>query len=157
MTLRKMLINPNPELRETSVAVAKEDITSPEIKGLICDLKDTMAVENGIGIAAPQIGILKQIIIIGIGEKAQAFINPKIVSRSFRKIVSEEGCLSVPGIFGIVKRSRAVKVKAFNEAGEEVVINVQGMPAVVFQHEIDHLAGVLFIDKVIKYTDKPKL
>jgi peptide deformylase len=117
-----------------------------------------MVVENGIGIAAPQIGVHKRLIIVDIGNnQPQAFFNPIITSKSFTKTESEEGCLSVPGVFGIVKRHRAVTVKAQNISGVTQTFRVDGLSAIVFQHEIDHLDGILFIDKVLRYTSHPKL
>ena len=152
-----VLTEPNAELRKKSKSVKPEDVQSTEILSLISDLKETMVVENGIGIAAPQVGVHKKIIIIGIGDDPQAFINPKVVSRSFRKVVSEEGCLSIPGVYGMVKRSRKVKVEALNEDGDEVTLNAEGLSAVVLQHEIDHLSGILFIDKVREFTNRPRM
>jgi peptide deformylase len=157
MTARNVITNPNNVLRVKSEFVELDEIASSEIKTLIQDLKETMVIENGIGIAAPQIGVHKQIILVTAGETAQALINPKIVKRSFRKIITEEGCLSVPGVFGLVKRNRLVKVEAFDENGEEITVSAEGLSSVVIQHEIDHLNGVLFIDKVRKYTQPPKM
>ena len=157
MTVRPVLTDPNKELRKKSQTVDPQEITSDEIQGLIRDLIETMKVENGVGIAAPQIGVHKRVIIVESGNGPQAFINPEITSKSFRKIESEEGCLSVPGIYGIVKRSKSCKLKAFNRDGEPVTVSAENFPATVFQHEIDHLDGILFIDKVKHYTSPPKM
>jgi len=144
---RPVLHNPDPQLRVKSENVSIERILSPEMKLLITELKETMRKENGVGIAAPQIGVHDRVIIVEINSIATPFINPVISERSFRKIDSEEGCLSVPGTWGVVTRHRSVTVHALDESGSEVVIKAQGFDATVFQHEIDHLDGVLFIDR----------
>ena len=150
----EVLKNPNPELRKKSVEVSRDEIDSDVVKELVMQLKETMSVENGVGIAAPQIGVHKRVIVVDTGSGAQAFFNPVVTKRSLRKIESEEGCLSVPGIFGIVRRHRAVTIEAINEHKEEITIQVRLFPAIVFQHEIDHLDGILFIDKVVKFTQR---
>ncbi|MBM5789496.1 peptide deformylase [Candidatus Parcubacteria bacterium] len=150
-----VLTSPNPNLRQPSQAVSDTEIVSPEMKKLVDVLKETMAVENGVGIAAPQVGIGKRVIIVDTGAGPQAFFNPVITRRSLQKIESEEGCLSVPEVFGIVRRHRAVTVKAVDESGKPVTIRARQFPAIVFQHEIDHLDGILFIDKVVRFT-KPE-
>lgn len=158
MTSRTVLTSPNAELRVVSKIITPKERASKEMYTLVQDLVETMDVENGIGIAAPQIGIHKRLIIVDIGNnQPQAFFNPKITSRSFTKTESEEGCLSVPGVFGIVKRHRAVTVTAENLEGVTQTFRAEGLMAIVFQHEIDHLDGILFIDKVLRYTTHPKL
>jgi peptide deformylase len=112
---------------------------------------------DGIGVAAPQIGVLKRIIIVKTANGAEAFINPKIISSSIRRVESEEGCLSVPGVYGIVKRHASVKVKAYDKDGKKIKFKTGGLQSIIFQHEIDHLDGILFIDKVIRYTNTPLL
>lgn len=158
MTSRIVLTSPNAELRVVSKPIAMNEMISKDMHKLVLDLVETMDVENGIGIAAPQIGIHKRLIIVDIGDKQpQAFFNPIIKSKSFSKIESEEGCLSVPGVFGIVKRHKAVTVTAQNQNGDTQTFRAEGLMAIVFQHEIDHLDGILFIDKVLRYTTHPKL
>lgn len=149
MSIKSVLTEPNPTLRKQSKEIAAHDFSSEEIRNLITDMKDTMNAEDGVGIAAPQIGINKRLIVVDTGYGKQAFINPKIIKRSFRKIKNEEGCLSVPNTFGTVKRHRSIKITAFNEQGNEVIIKTKQFLATVFQHEIDHLDGVLFIDKIL--------
>ncbi len=143
---RPVLHNPDPQLRIKSEDVSAERVNTPEMKLLITELKETMKKENGVGIAAPQIGVHDRVIIAEIGGVATAYINPVISDCSFRKIDSEEGCLSVPGTWGVVRRHRSITVTALNEHGEVVVQKHQGFDATIFQHEIDHLNGVLFID-----------
>lgn len=143
---RPVLHNPDPQLRIKSEEVSAERINTPEMKLLIKELKETMIKENGVGIAAPQIGVHDRVIIAEIDSIATAFINPVISNRSFRMIDSEEGCLSVPGTWGMVKRHRSITLTALDEEGNEVVLKPQGFDATIFQHEIDHLDGILFID-----------
>ena len=158
MTTRAVLINPDESLRIPSREVSIEELKSEKIQTLINDLLDTIVVENGVGIAAPQIGAHHRIIIVDDGQGVEVYINPKITARSFRKgHFVEEGCLSIPGVWGFVTRNKAIKVKALNRHGEIVTLRAQGLVAVVFQHEIDHLDGILFIDKVDKYTRHPMM
>ncbi len=158
MSVKNVLISPDTKLRVISTEMTAQEISSPETEEFIKDLIETMRTENGIGIAAPQVNVHKRIIIVDTGHnKPTAFFNPKIISKSFLKIESEEGCLSVPGVFGMVKRHRAVTLSAFDIKGEESTFRVEGLMSIVFQHEIDHLDGILFIDKVSRYTVHPKL
>ena len=152
-----VLTNPNDKLREISEEVDVSVIKDDEIQELIEDMIETMHLENGVGIAAPQVGIHRRIIIADIGKGPVAFVNPKIVSKSLKKNKSEEGCLSVPGVFGIVKRHKKVKVKALDREGKEVIIKADHLAAIIFQHEIDHLDGILFIDKITHETNPQKM
>lgn len=156
MTTKKILTSENKDLRLVSKEIHEDKINTPEIQVLIDDLKETMKLENGIGIAATQIGVQKRVIIIDIGKGAKSYINPSIVSKSKKIIESEEGCLSVPGVFGLVARSYTVTVEFKKDNGKSKKIKVKGLEAIVFQHEIDHLDGILFIDKVTRYTKPPK-
>jgi len=146
-----ILTNPNPILREVSKPVDPAEILRPEFQRFLDEMIETMK-EGGVGLAAPQVGVAKRFIIVKTKTGPEAFINPKIFSASIRKINSEEGCLSVPGVWGIVKRHSKVKVKALNRRGEKVLIKASGLESIIFQHEIDHLDGILFIDKVEKIT-----
>jgi peptide deformylase len=158
MTKRVVLLDPNKELRKTSLNVSVEEFRSEELKTLIVDMKETMRLEDGIGLAAPQVNVHKRVIVIDTGKDGvKAFINPRILKKSIRSVESEEGCLSVPGVWGIVKRRRCVKVEAYDLAGKKMIISAEGLMAIVFQHEIDHLNGILFIDKVTRYTKHPKM
>lgn len=102
---------------------------------------------HGVGLAAPQIGVLERVIVIAPQGKAMILINPEITA-SEGEAIGEEGCLSIPGLYGDVKRAKKVSVKALDRKGREVEYEMEGMSARVVQHEIDHLDGVLFIDKV---------
>ncbi|KAJ51650.1 peptide deformylase [Clostridium tetanomorphum] len=120
---------------------------------LINDMAETMYKENGVGLAAPQVGILKRIIVIDIGDGLIKLINPEIVEEDGEE-KDTEGCLSIPGVIAEVKRPYRVKVKGLNENGENIEIEGLGLLARAFCHEIDHLNGILFIDKAVSGTIK---
>jgi peptide deformylase len=136
-----------PVLREKSLPV--KEIT-PEILNLIRDMAETMYTASGVGLAAPQVGVAKRIIIIdGEEEGLIILINPMLV-KSEGEVIEEEGCLSIPGVYSEVKRSSKVTVKALNESGEPIEITKEGLLARALQHEIDHLEGILFVDRIGK-------
>jgi peptide deformylase len=139
-------------LSTVSKPVSVSAIKTPKIQNLIDDMIETMKKEKGVGIAAPQVGVNERVIIVDVDGDIDAYINPKIFSASDSLVESEEGCLSVPGTFGIVMRSDRVKVKALDRNGLPVRLSLRGLPAIIFQHEIDHLDGVLFVDKVVGET-----
>ncbi|GAA0114384.1 peptide deformylase [Clostridium senegalense] len=114
---------------------------------LIKDMKETMYESNGVGLAAPQVGILKRVVVVDIGEGPIVLINPEILE-SKGEVVDLEGCLSIPNEHGKVRRPQYVKVKAMNEDGEWFTIEGEDFLARAFCHEIDHLDGVLYIDKI---------
>lgn len=147
--IQQILTSPNEKLRQKSIDVSFVQMKSVETRILIADLKETMRQENGVGIAASQIGVLKRVIVVDTPTGSQAFFNPKIVKHSFFKRKDEEGCLSVPGVFGIVKRYKFVVIEAFDENSNKITINAVNFLSTVFQHEIDHLNGILFIDKIM--------
>lgn len=132
-------------LREEAKRV--NEIT-PNIIKLLDNLRDTMYAANGVGLAAPQIGISKRVIVVDTGEELIELINPEIIMREGEKTDSE-GCLSVPGMIGDVSRAYRVKVKGLNREGKEIEITREEMTARALQHEIDHLNGILFIDKAV--------
>lgn len=145
MAIRVIVKEPDPILRETSRPVPK---ITPNIHKLLNDMAETMYDAAGVGLAAPQIGILKRVIVIDTGEEDSELIemiNPEILSFSGEQ-TGPEGCLSIPGVNGDVKRYDKLKVKGLNRHGEEQLMEVEGFLARVFQHEIDHLNGVLFTD-----------
>ncbi len=116
-------------------------------KILIEDMLDTMYEKCGVGLAAPQVGVLKQIVVIDVGEGPIVLINPEIIEASGEQ-TGEEGCLSLPGKWGIVTRPNYVKVRALNENMEEFEIEGEGLLARAFCHEIDHLSGRMYVTKV---------
>lgn len=124
------------------------NLVDKKILTLLEDMAETMYQANGAGLAAPQIGILKRLVVIDIGTGLIKLINPFIV-KSFGEQQEAEGCLSIPGIFGTVKRPEKVIVRALNEKGQTIELEGTELMARAFCHEIDHLDGVLFIDKVI--------
>jgi len=156
MAILPILKEPNPILRQVAAPVSLDDLAAPETQALLDQMIETMFAANGVGLAAPQVGVSKRMIAVLMNEKPYVFANPEIVSSNPRKTDSEEGCLSVPETFGIVKRSRGVQVKALDRSGKPATVKVSGLPAVIFQHEIDHLNGTLFIDKVERLVESPK-
>ena len=128
-----------------------EKIT-PEIKRLVFDMIETMKEGRAtIGLAAPQVGISKRVIAVQFdprGSKVIGLINPKITKRSSETDVQEEGCLSFPGIYLSVRRAKEVEVEALDIDGEEIKIKAEGLGAEVLQHEIDHLDGILFFNRL---------
>ena len=135
-------------LRKKARAVEKVD---GRILTLLEDMAETMYDANGAGLAAPQVGVLRRVIVIDDGTGLIKLINPVIV-KAIGEQQEMEGCLSIPGIYGLVKRSEKVIVRALNEHGQSVELEGSGLLAQAFCHEIDHLNGILFIDKVIPGT-----
>ena len=134
-----------PDLREKALPV--KEIT-PEILNLIKDMAETMYTASGVGLAASQVGVPKRIILVdGEEDGLIVLINPMII-KSEGEVVAEEGCLSVPDIYSQVKRSSKVTIKALNENGDPIEITKEGLTARALQHEIDHLDGILFIDRI---------
>lgn len=127
-----------------------KDTKSLKIQGLIKNMREIMIKERGVGLAANQIGVDAQVFVMGPGENFFVFINPKITKYSKEMEEMEEGCLSVPGIAGIVSRPVAVEIKGYNEKGKEIKNKFEGVFARICQHEYDHLSGILFIDKTIR-------
>lgn len=136
---------PDPILRKKNKRI--KDATDPKIRKLIFDMLDTLEANNGLGLAAPQVGENVRLCVIKMDSKTFILLNPEIVSKSLRKEVMEEGCLSFPGEFLPIKRSKKVKVVAETKEGDKVEIEAEGMFARALQHEIDHLDSTLFIDR----------
>jgi peptide deformylase len=149
MALRKIRLESDPILRKKSKEIG--DITD-RIKLLLEDMVETMNHADGVGLAAPQIGILRRAVVIDIGEGPLKFINPEIIEKEGEKI-DVEGCLSVPGRSGTVKRPEKVKIKYKDINGEDKVLEGKGLLARVICHEIDHLDGILYIDKMIEEVE----
>lgn len=148
MGLRHIRVNKDPALRRIAKPVTKFD---RHLADLIDDMFDTMYEANGVGLAGPQIGVLRQVIVIDTGEEGECLvlINPEIIETEGEQ-VGAEGCLSLPGRSGIVSRPETVTVHAFDENGEEFTRTGHGLLARAFCHEIDHLSGVLYTDKMIR-------
>ncbi len=146
---------PDPRLREKALPVEKDDVT-PELRQLAADMAETMYDEPGIGLAATQVGVAKRLIVMDLdwsdeGERnPRKLLNPEIVVREGRATSEMEGCLSVPDFKSDVERDSRVVVRARNLDWEELEFDVTELEAFCFQHEIDHLDGMLFIDRVSK-------
>ena len=136
----------DPILRKRAEPV--KDVT-PDIRRMVEDMFETMYDEVGIGLAAPQVGISLRLMVVGDdnGRTPRALVNPVIAERG-GEVTAEEGCLSLPGIFAPVTRSEWVRLEAQDLEGQPVSIRAKGLTARVFQHEMDHLDGVLFIDRL---------
>ena len=135
-------------LRKGAVSVEEID---DEIKKLISDMAETMVTNNGIGLAAPQVGISKRVIVAQADLKDQSvfsLINPKIIKKSKEKIKVEEGCLSFPNIYIEITRPKEIEVEALNINGKKVNLKIGGLLARVIQHEIDHLDGIVFMNRL---------
>lgn len=146
MAIRQLRYEDDEILRKKSRVVERID---DRIKTLVEDLIDTMNEEEGVGLAAPQVGVLKRVVVVDIGKGPITMINPEVLSEEGEKI-DEEGCLSVPGKSGKVLRPKKVKVKFTDIDGEEKIIEGENLLARAFCHEIDHLEGILYTDKVIE-------
>ncbi len=148
----KIVKIPN-QILESKTTPVKE--VTPEILKLVRDMIDSCRKATGIGLAAPQVGRSIRLCVINLehlGLPPFALVNPKITKTSFKKIEMEEGCLSIPGVFGLVKRPVKVTVSATTIEGNDVKFEAEGILSRVIQHEIDHLDGILFTSKMIKQT-----
>lgn len=164
MAIKKIVQHPNKKLR----LKAEEVKDFGGVKSLVKDLEDTLenSVVPGAGLAAPQIGVSQKVFLAkdyytGKDGKEKStthlFINPVIIKYSKKRGKSLEGCLSIADTYGFVERSKQIKILYYNEKGEKIIKGVGGFFAYVIQHEIDHLNGVLFIDKLVnnkQYTEK---
>jgi len=149
MSILKILLYPDPHLQKVSAEVVPLEAG---VSTFIEDLVDTMRLSKGVGIAAPQAGILKRIIIVDVtpanpGHGLLRLLNPKIVFSSGKR-KGREGCLSIPEYRANITRARKVRVEALSPAGKPLTIEAKGFEAVALQHEIDHLDGILFIDRI---------
>ncbi|HMB71027.1 MAG TPA: peptide deformylase [bacterium] len=152
MAVLEIRVYGDPVLREKAESVQEVD---EEVRALAADMLDTVLDAEGVGLAGPQVGAPLRIIVVhpppgdgGEREAPTVYLNPRIVSRTGPRESAEEGCLSIPGIYETVKRPRAVRVRARDLDGETIEFDADGMLARIFQHEIDHLDGVLFIDRI---------
>lgn len=159
MAIKPVIRMGHPTLRETAKELSESEVNSPWFKSLIQDMRETMAHEGGIGIAAPQINESYQVCIVHVPDESDRYpdsnesdeyiiVNPNITVLDEDKIGNWEGCLSIPGLRGYVERPRKIQVDYRNENFEEVTIIAEEFLAVVFQHELDHLFGKLYIDRI---------
>ena len=152
MTIRKILTEPDPFLRQKSTIVEKVD---DDIRSLMDDMLETMYNAPGIGLAAIQIGVPRRVIVIDLSKDNEKrdpmyFVNPEIITKSEDDVSYEEGCLSVPNQFAEVSRPDTCKVKYLDYEGDEKILEAKGLLATCIQHEMDHLEGILFIDYLSK-------
>lgn len=154
MAIRQIVKEGDEGLRKISRDVS---IIDDKCKILLDDMRDTMYEANGIGLAAPQVGMLKRIFVIDLHDQngLMEFINPEFITRDGEQI-SCEGCLSIPGFEGEVKRPAYIKIKALDRNGEEFIYEGEELAAVCVSHEYDHLDGILFRDKVIDSEKEPE-
>ena len=159
MTLRKIVTLPDAVLRRKAHSITKVD---KNLQTLIDDMVETMRDAPGVGLAAPQIGLSERLIVVEYFEREEdeeqedapkkvwAVLNPEIIKASEEKLMGVEGCLSIPGLVGEVERHAAIQVKGLNRHGKPLKIKADGWLARIFQHEIDHLNGVLFTDRAAR-------
>ena len=147
MTVRSMRTLPDPVLRQKSKKVG---MVNPAIRKLVDDMVETMHEQGGVGLAAPQVGVLQRVIVIQLpeDEEPRVFVNPEIIRREGEREV-EEGCLSIPGYRGLVRRSVRVRAKGLDRSGRLVRIKAEELLAQALEHEVDHLDGVLYIDRLV--------
>jgi len=159
MPVREIVTVPNPILRAKAKKVRS---VTREVQGLIDDLVETMRQAPGVGLAAPQVGVGLRVIVVEYAEqpedpqadsrppKLYAVVNPEVARQSEATLLGNEGCLSIPGYMGEVERSESVTVKGLDRNGKAFRLKAKGWLARIFQHEIDHLDGVLFTDRTEK-------
>ena len=148
MPVLPLRIYGDPVLRAKAKAVAE---VTDAIRPFVLDLFDTMLAEDGVGLAAPQVGVSEQVLVLAVPIKKHkrvdmTLVNPEIISSNGWEL-GEEGCLSVPGVYDEVKRAYEITLKALDETGKPVELQAEGYLARAIQHEIDHLRGVLFVDR----------
>jgi peptide deformylase len=153
MAIRPLVLADNPILRRKAKKVARID---KSIQTLIADMVETMHAADGLGLAAPQVGVPLRVIVVQIPDNMEdepqhgklfVLVNPEIIKSSGETLI-DEGCLSVPGYVGETKRATTITVKGLNRAGKEVRLKAEGLLARAFQHEVDHVNGLLFVDRL---------
>jgi peptide deformylase len=150
MTIKPLIILPDPLLRQVSQPVERVD---SELSQLVDDMLETMYEAPGIGLAAIQVGVPRRLLVIDLAKEGEepaplVFINPKIIRSSDERSTYEEGCLSIPDYYAEVERPATITVTSLDRTGKEVTTEADGLLATCLQHEIDHLDGVLFIDHI---------
>lgn len=163
MSILKIITQPNQILRKKSAVISLKKITGPptpagrELKSLIASMAKTMIKTDGVGLAAPQIGRNIRLAVINSKDGIFCLINPKITKKSWARELAQEGCLSIPGIFGKVKRHKKISLTYFGRDGKKTKLTAEGIMARVIQHEIDHLDGILFIDRAVEVEQNPNV
>lgn len=144
---------PHPVLRKKTALVRPEEITTPVFQALLEDMTKTMFEADGVGLAANQVAVAKQVTVISTKDGPLALINPRVTRMAKKTERGEEGCLSVPGVWGIVERSVELDVEALGRDGTPLAFTAKGFFARVIQHETDHLNGILFVDRAVEVHD----
>ncbi len=152
MSKLDIVVAGNPVLRMQAEEVKKID---KKLQRFLKDMADTMYAADGVGLAAPQVGVSKRIVVIDVGEGLIEMINPVIVKKE-GSVIGGEGCLSVPDYEGEVERAEYVECEFTDRNGKRMLLQTDGLLAIAVQHELDHLDGVLFIDKAKSIMPKPK-
>ena len=155
MALREIITLPHPTLRRKAQKVSE---FGPELQTLVDDMVETMRQAPGVGLAAPQVDVSWRVIVVEFGseedeeapKKLFAVVNPEITRTSPETVLGTEGCLSVPGVVGEVERAEALTIKGLSRRGQPITIKAKGWLARIFQHEIDHLDGVIFVDRATR-------
>ena len=150
MALRNIVHDGDPVLRKKCREVTE---FNERLHVLLDDMNETLVHANGAGLAAPQVGVLRRVAIVSVDDKYYELINPEIIKTEGEE-TSPEGCLSIPGVCGTVSRPYKVTVKAQDRYGKEYTARGEGLLARAFCHEIDHLDGILFTDKIIEYYEE---
>jgi peptide deformylase len=145
LAVRPILSSEKPILHQKAKPVQRADIA---IRKTLRDMVDTMRDAPGVGLAGPQMGVPLRLVVIEYEETLYKLINPEITWLSSERLVADEGCLSLPGYIGAVERAESVRVRAKNEQGKAISLHPTGWLARIFQHEIDHLDGIMFSDRM---------
>ena len=154
MSILKIARMGHPVLRRVATPIPPDQINTPPVQQLIQDMLDTVIEYDGVGLAAPQVHHSIRLVLLCLDpeEGFEAWINPVLTPTTEEELVTTEGCLSVPGLRGDVSRPSGIKVEAYDHLGQAFERHLDGFPAVVAQHECDHLDGVLYVDKVDTHT-----
>ena len=152
--VRRIVVDPDPVLRKVAKKISDLELRMPLTQQLIDDMIETMHEAPGIGLAAPQIGIGKRIVVVHVGEDEgpYAVINP-VLSEFEGEAIATEGCLSIPGIIGDVTRAATCTISGLDRKGKKLTLHAEGLLARCFQHEVDHLDGVLITDKAVNVRE----
>ena len=153
MGLRKIMTVKDPCLHKVCRPVEKFD---GKLHRLLDDMKETLAQANGVGLAAPQVGILRRVVVVDTGEEMLELVNPELLETSGEQVGSE-GCLSVPGKYGIVKRPNYAKVRAYDRDGNEFEVEGEELMARCFCHELDHLDGIVYTEIMERYLTEEEM
>lgn len=153
MGLRKIMTVKEPCLHKVCRPVEKFD---GKLHKLLDDMKETLAEANGVGLAAPQVGILRRVVVVDTGEEMLELVNPELLETSGEQVGSE-GCLSVPGKYGIVKRPNYAKVRAYDRDGNEFEVEGEALMARCFCHELDHLDGIVYTEIMERYLTEEEM